>query len=153
MAWIRAMGQPKSIKNIFKDGVLEVGMAAYPYKPSISGSAGSAGGTLSIVNGKLRLYKNGYIGVTSWITDEINLTNVNSITIDVSTFASFTMNAGITQSGLADNYVIQNSVSISNTGIFTVDTSNITGSARLAIYLYVTNTSTHYMDVNSIVLN
>ena len=153
MAWIRAAGQPESIKDIFKDGVLEVGMGAYPYKAYNIGAAGSAGGTLSIVNGKLRLYKNGYTGDTSWITDEIDLTNVNSITINVSTFASFTMYAGVTQSGLADNYVMQNTTSISNTGIFTIDTSNIVGSARLAICLYVTNTSTHYMDVDSIVLN
>ena len=152
---MKILSMPKGAdhKDVFKDGALEMGMAAYAYKANGIGSTGSAGGSLSIVGTNLRLMKSGYAGDTSWITDEIDFTNVNSITLTVANFSSFTMYAGVTQSGLVDNYTMLSKVDIPTTGIYTIDTSSITGLGRLAICLYVNNTNTHYADFSSIIVN
>ena len=153
MAWVRCCGGSSKKKFIYDDGTLYIGVGTYQYTVN-GGAAPTAGGSLENTGTSLRFKKTGYTGVTSWISDEIDVTNINSITIDVSGFSSVdSYFAGVTNSGLVNNYIGVNQITINSTGLFTIDTSALTGNYRLYIILYASNSSTHTLDASSISLN
>ena len=160
MAWIRAMGgaTPAYVPDyIFKDGTIMVPIANYPYK-GYGDTGNTFNGSISVEGQQLRLsmQSGGNTGYTSYITDEIDLTNVNSITLYRASSASgptgafmFTINV------LQDEYVPTTpAVAVtSNNSTYTLDVSSLTGKHRFCIKFNRTATTSGYVNFGTIAIN
>lgn len=154
MAWVRCCGGSSSKKYIFKNGVLEIGMGAYPYTYTPGGSS-PTNCSLSIEDNKLVLTQpSGVYGTCSFITDEIDVTNLNSITVDVSSITSIGQVRGAFTTQLSNNYTCYNVGQFYiGSGLNTFDCSNLTGMYRFAIIVITANTNAHNMKINEIRMN
>ena len=146
MAWVRCCGGgiPKP-KYIFKDGVLRVAMNAYAYKAS--GDSGSPmSGSIGISpEGYLNLAQGGdSYGITSYITDAIDLTNISGIRIKiqgdngyVNGFYCYVTNA------IQNNYTKEVSYSVAQPragAVINLNVATLTGNHYLAFEMNTANT-------------
>ena len=137
---------------IFNNGVMYVGLAAYPYKQAGTGTAGDSYGTLTIENDKLVITRSGHSGTTSVMSDEIDVTDLSGITLNIeSTGNANYFRAFLTQSGLVNNYVGVSETPLT-VGICTINCAALTGNYRLAIEV-VTGSGTYTPTIVSIKKN
>lgn len=151
MAWARMSGgSAAKQKGIFVNGQLQVGMNAYAYKPSTAVQNPTGNNTLYIQNGELFLNNPSGTGSASWMTDLIDLTDINAIVIDISTWdAGNSFYVGLATS-VSNNYTITDVKTFYNTGVLSIDTSMITGLRSLAFYTVLTQNRQHRVGINSI---
>lgn len=134
---------------LFKNGTLMTSIITSSYGPSGWGSGGVS--TYTVEDGLLKL---NITGIASFFTDEIDVTNVNSITITI-TYLNLTGSAktwiGMTNQ-FKDSYSRANNVAAGSVGTYTVNTSNLTGNYRLYIAMNSTNANMYvseiYMNLN-----
>ena len=132
MAWVRCCGGGGSSKKyIYKDGVLSLAIANYPYVPYTYRSAGYSRktGTMTIVNNNLKFET--VAGGTSFISDPIDVTDLSTITINVASRGGGVIQAGFTGGGaVGDNYSEYNNIEL-QAGLNIVSCSGLTGNYRL----------------------
>lgn len=159
MAWIRAMGgaTPAYVPDyIFKDGTIMVPIANYPYK-AFGDSGNTFNGTVAIDGSYLKLstQSGGNTGYTSFITDEIDLTNVNSITLYRASSTGVAAAYMLTIQTLEDEYVgTTPAVNMSsNNASYTLDVSALTGKHRFCIKYYRNVTTAGHVNFGTIAIN
>lgn len=159
MAWIRAIGgsTPAYVPDyIYKDGTIMVPIANYPYK-GYGDTGNTFNGTVAVDGQYLKLstQSGGNTGYTSYITDEIDLTNVTSITVYRSSSSGVASASMLTIQTLEDNYVgTTPAVNISsNNTSYTLDTSSLTGKHRFCIKFYRTATTAGHVNFGTIAIN
>ena len=160
MAWVRCCGgaTPAYVPDyIFTNGTILVPITNYPYK-GYGDSGNTFNGSLSIESQELRLtmQSGGNTGYTSFITDEIDVTKVNSITIyrhnsatgpDVATICMIQV--------LQDEYVATTPqvTMTSNNATYTLDVSGLTGKHRFCIKFHRSTNNTGYVNFGTIAIN
>lgn len=149
-------GGNKKLKYIFKDGVLNVPISAYPYKASGYGG-GYVSGATGIDNNLLVLSQNsGSYGNTSCITEAIDLTDVSAIKItiydDNNAVNGFYC---IVTNTISDGYPVETSYVVPQprAGIVVrLDTSSLTGNHYLAFDINTANNSYKQVRISEIEL-
>ena len=146
---------------IYKNGDLKVPFSNYSYKASFQGSSQTGKvGSLTNTNNRLRFTLPqtalNQLNVTSFFSDPIDFTNINSITINI-TASSYSDNRcfmGFVDN-VVNNYTLNSYKGIGKVGIHTVDTTGITGVHRLAINMdsYYSTAVNAYIETDAITLN
>ena len=141
---------------IFKDGTIMVPITNYPYK-GYGDTGNTFNGTVAIDGSYLKLstQSGGNTGYTSYITDEIDLTNVLSITLYRASSSGVTAAYMLTIQTLEDNYVGTTpavNISTNNTS-YTLDVSSLTGKHRFCIKFYRTGTTAGHVNFGTIAIN
>lgn len=141
---------------IFKDGTIMVPIANYPYK-GYGDTGNTFNGTVTVDGQFLKLstQSGGNTGYTSYITDEIDLTNVLSITLFRSSSTGVSAASMLTIQTLENDYVgTTPAVNISsNNATFTLDVSSLTGKHRFCIKFYRTVTTAGHINFGTIAIN
>lgn len=141
---------------IFKEGTIMVPITNYAYK-QYGDSGNTYTGTVTINGQYLRLntQSGGNTGYTSFITDEIDFTHVNSITLYRYSSSSVTNAHMFTINNVQNDYVPTTpSVEISqNLTTYTLDTSAITGKHRFVLKFYRNQNSAGRIDFGTIAIN
>ncbi len=142
---------------IFKDGTIMVPITNYPYK-GFGDTGNTFNGTVAIDGQylKLSMQSGGNTGYTSFITDEIDLTNVLSISLFRSSSASGPDVASMcTISELQNEYVATTPAVVisSNNATFTLDVSSLTGKHRFCIKFHRNVTTTGSVNFGTIAIN
>lgn len=137
MAWVRCCGGSKTNKAIYKDGVLYVAIGTYPsYSPS--GNAHAASVNMSNDGTQLSFNMTRW-GTSSFISDEIDVTNISAIKITFDSIsANYDVQCGLMQGSPRDGYQFINAVSATQ-GVVTVSTLNLTGNYRFVIKVYASS--------------
>ena len=160
MAWVRCCGgvTPSYVPDyIFANGTILVPINNYPYK-GFGDSGNTFNGSLSIESQELRLsmQSGGNTGYTSFITDEIDVTTVNSITIyrhnsatgpDVATICMI--------KDLQDEYVATTPQfkMTANNATYTLEVSGLTGKNRFCIKFHRSTNGAGYVNFGTIAIN
>ena len=140
---------------LFKDGVLNVVLNAYAYRPNGS-TAATVNGSVSIVSDKLRLSRaGGNSGCTAFITAPIDVTNVNGIQFTIDSDNNLTYMYGCVTLVNENNFTEVNNITCTTPRagtIWTVDTSALTGNYCFVIHVRNSNSNAGYVDISEIVL-
>lgn len=163
MAFLRAVSGTKKKKYIYKDGDLAVAFGNYAYKYNNQGSYWTTKtGSLTNSSNKLRFSVTqsslGQQNVTSFISDPIDLTNVNSISVNVTGNSSFSSSSAvrlIVTNSATNNYPILTFSEGTTIGLHSVNVSSLTGFYRFCVNIesYSSAQVTAYVDINEILLN
>lgn len=135
-AWIRACGGASKSYDIYKNGNLEKGLYNQPWKPSYSSHSPLGGGSITNNGTTLTLTSTGSSNAgTSFITEEIDLTNINTVRFKVASYSHPYWDIGVVASNqYANNYNVDVKMNAPAIGINDIDVSAITGLHRLFIF-------------------
>lgn len=141
---------------IYKDGTIMVPITNYPYK-GYGDTGNTFNGSVAIDGQYLKLstQSGGNTGYTSYITDEIDLTNVLSITVYRAGSSGVTSASMLTIQTLEDEYVgTTPAVNMSsNNATYTLDVSSLTGKHRFCIKFYRNVTTAGHVNFGTIAIN
>ena len=152
--WIRCSGGRTSNKNyIFKDGQLNIGMTPQAYRPSGDSSAAASVGTITISGNELVLSKTvTTAGYCAYITDNIDLTDLSSISFYVNSATFTSLRFAVTNNITNNVFVATGTVNVL-LGAGSVDVSGLTGNYKFLIYGHRSSGSTAEARLSEIRLN
>ena len=134
-AWVRCCGSAKSSKAIYKDGVLYKAFNCYPYIPNgvypvtkVTGTITNNGSVLTFTVGGGN-YRQG-----SAISEAFDLTNVNTLTVNISAIYSGIGIGLIAENDIQDNYPTVKYKDCTTTGIHYLDTTSLVGKYRMILF-------------------
>lgn len=136
MAWVRCCGgAAKSTKSIYKDGILYKAFNCYPYIPYNFYPGTKIAGTLTNNSSVLTFnVSGGSYRQSSAISEVIDITNINALSVNISS-VSTTVSIGLIASDqLHDNYTYTRWKECTTTGVHYLDTSALSGEYRMVIY-------------------
>ena len=143
-------GGSNNADYIFKNGELLVPMQNYQTVSYPHRSAGYSrrSGSITVVSNDLHLEMTNPGGGTSFLTAEMDLTNVSSISINVDTIGGPYIYAGLTDS-TADAYTATGEIQLQS-GINNLSCESLTGIYRLYFCITAYNVSSYSIDINEI---